>query len=156
MIPSGFRWLLLGLLLAALSGCEMGVSWDRSEKENARHIFESLDQARLAASRANQLERNWEPGGESVEPVIEALDNALIHASQVRSSVLTKAHPNLGSRFRLEYVRSIRDLRTYYQSGELDGESDPRQTLGEFTDWFYTNQHEFRWWRSYRDDLDLN
>ncbi|MEA5444346.1 hypothetical protein VCB98_00755 [Gammaproteobacteria bacterium AB-CW1] len=148
-------WMLLLALAVGLAGCEFGVSWDSSEKQNARHIFQSLAEARRAAGLANELPRHWEPGGETVEPVLEALDDALMHATQVRNSVLTKAHPQLSVRFRTEYRPALRDLREYFRSGEIDSETDPRETLGEFTEWFYSNQHEFRWWRNHRRDLGL-
>ncbi|MCP1726523.1 hypothetical protein J2T60_000488 [Natronospira proteinivora] len=144
--------LVMALMLTA---CELGVSWSGSEKANAQLIFESLEDARRAADAANQLPADWDPDGDAVAPVIDALDDALIKASQVQNTVLTKAHPDLGSRFRLDYMRSLRGLRSYYQTGEIEGREDPRETLAEFTDWFYSNQHEFRWWRGYRSDVGL-
>jgi hypothetical protein len=143
------------LLLLSLTACDTGVSWDRGEKENAGHIFTSLEHARRAAQQANRLPARWEPGSEDVEPVVQALDDALIHASQVRQSVLIKAHPNLNARFRTDYLRSLRHLRDYYQTGDYDTAQHPGQTLGDFTEWFYQNQHEFRWWRGYQDDVGL-
>lgn len=149
------RLLVLLLSCLALTACETGVSWSDQEKENARHIIESMQAARRAAETANQLPARWEPGDESVEPVIESLDEALGHVAQVRESVLIKAHPRLPGRFRSEFRESLRQLRSYYRTGEMDEGADPRNTLGEFTEWFYRNQHEFRWWRGFREDMGL-
>jgi|GEM_PF-2279831 len=155
MARGAFQLLLIAVVGLTLSACDLGVSWNSSDKENAKLIFESLEDARRGANAANQLPDGWQGGSEETQPVIDALDDAIIKGSQVRSSVLTKAHPELGSRFRLEYMRSLRDLRDYYQGEDLDSPEDPRRTLADFTDWFYGNQHEFRWWRGYRDDVGL-
>ncbi|MDQ2068383.1 hypothetical protein [Natronospira bacteriovora] len=149
------RLLAVMLLTMMFAACETGVSWDRQERENASHIFKSLDYAHEAARRANRLPHDWEPGGDDVAPVINALDDAIIHASQVRQSVLQKAHPNLNARFRVDYLRSLQGLRDYYETGDYDSDRHPGNTLGDFSEWFYQNQHEFRWWRGYERDLDL-
>ena len=155
MMGNAPRFLMMLLLPLALTACDIGVTWSNSEKENAKLIFESMEDARRAAAAANELPSNWVGGSEETEPVVDALDDAIIKASQVQGAVLTKAHPDLGSRFRLEYMRALNELRDYYQGQDIDSAQDPRETLAEFTDWFYNNQHEFRWWRGYRDDVGL-
>jgi len=149
------RLILLTLTALTLVACELGVSWSSSEKTNAQLIFQSVEDARRAADSANRLPADWSPGSDAVEPVIDALDDAIIKASQVRNAVLTKAHPELPQRFRLEYLHALKELREYYQTGEMEGTEDPRDTLAEFTQWFFSNQHEFRWWRGYRSDVGL-
>jgi hypothetical protein len=146
---------LAASLAAGLAACEGGVAWNGAEKENARHVFRSLDAARAAATRVHELPARWQAGGEEVAPVIEALDDAILHANLVRQSVLTKAHPQLANRFRGEYQRSLGQLREFYRTGELPEREHPARVLGDFTEWFYGNQHEFRWWRGYRRDLGL-
>jgi hypothetical protein len=151
------RWTLLWALIAAVAlvACETGVRWDRAERENARHIFQSLQAARNAADKVYDLPARWEPDGEEVQAVIQSLDDAIMHANLVRDSVLTKAHPQLATRFRGDYMRSLRQLRQFYRTGDLPGRQHPAQALGDFTEWFYGHQHEFRWWSGYRQDLGL-
>lgn len=153
MISALRPFTFIPLLLALLAGCSQGVSWSDQEKENARHIFLALDAARTAARDANQLPRDWNPGGSAVQPVINELNDALSHSAQVRQTVLAKAHPRLSDRFHAEFRPALEQLRDYFRTGELPPEADPRQAIGEFSDWFYRNQHEFRWWQGYREDI---
>lgn len=144
---------VIAVSLALLAGCSQGVSWSDQEKDNARHIFLALEEARTAAREANQLPREWTPQGPAVEPVIDALNEAMGHAAQVRQTVLVKAHPRLSDRFHAEFRPALEQLRDYFRTGEMPPEADPRQAIGEFSDWFYRNQHEFRWWSGYREDI---
>lgn len=143
----------IAVLFVLFAGCSQGVSWSEQEKENARHIFLSLEAARTAAREANQLPRDWTPDGAAARPVIDALNEALRHSAQVQQTVLVKAHPRLSDRFHAEFRPALEQMRDYFRTGELPPNADPREAIGEFSDWFYRNQHEFRWWRGYREDV---
>lgn len=155
MSTRGAMALWLALALPVLGACEDGVSWSGAEKDNASHLFRSLESASLAAQEANQLEPGWEPGSEEVAPVLNHLNNAITQALLVQESVLVKAHPELRQRFRSEYLPALRQLRNYYREGEYRSPYHPAERLGDFTEWFWGHQHEFRWWRGYEEDMDL-
>lgn len=146
---------IVTVLFALLAGCSQGVNWSDQEKENARHIFLALESARAAAREANQLPRDWTPDGPAVQPVIDSLNEALSHSAQVQRAVLVKAHPRLSDRFHAEFRPALAQLRDYFRTKELPSNTTPRQTIGDFSDWFYRQQHEFRWWRGYREDVGM-
>lgn len=131
-------------LLLSLTGCEQGVDWSPQEKENARHIFRSMDAMSRAATRANELPPRWSPDDPAVERVRNHLTDAIIQAGMVRDEVLVKAHPDLYNRFRGHYEPALKELLRYYR-GELD-KTDAARRLSEFSRWYSRRQYEFRWW----------
>ncbi len=144
-----------GCLALALSACDQGVGWDATERQNAVYLFMSLESAGKAAQEANELGRDWEPGSEEVQPLLDHLEDAITRALLVEERVLIKAHPELPRRFGSEYLPALRALRSYYEVGDYRTPWHPADRLGDFTEWFFETQHEFRWWSGYEEDVGL-
>lgn len=141
---SRFAAICISIWALGVTGCvEDGVQWSEQERENARYIERSLDAAARAAELANRLPPQPRPA--QAEPVVEELETALAHATAVTDTVLQKAHPRLWGKFRGEYQPALARLIRYYRGGAPQEGRQAARQIREFSQWYNSHQHEFRW-----------